>query len=89
MAKKIRRGRPKLPKGVSRASVVTLRLQASERKAIDAAATRDGFDTISEWIRAALMAVCEPITMKGQEGKVEESNPSVGDATVPGNVKSC
>lgn len=54
MAKKLKRGRPKFPKGTSKASVVTVRLQPRERKAMLAAAKRDG-QRLSDWMRTALL----------------------------------
>ena len=62
MAKKPRRGRPKLPKGESKASIITLRLQPAERRAADVAAKREGI-TLSEWIRLALMRAATQVTM--------------------------
>lgn len=46
-------GRPKLPSGQERGEVLTLRLTASEREAIERAA---GHLTVSEWARRVLLA---------------------------------
>ena len=59
MAKKKGRGRPKLPKGTSKATVVTMRLQAAERKVLTAAAKKDNM-TLSGWIRAVLLQRADP-----------------------------
>ena len=62
MAKKKKMGRPKLPRGTSRASLITLRVQPAERKRIEAAAKREG-KPLSEWIRETLLAVAGPVTV--------------------------
>lgn len=74
MAKKISRGRPKLPKGQSKAAVVVLRLQPAERKAVVAASKRAGLK-LSEWARSALMLAANDGNLESKERKVEESNP--------------
>lgn len=51
--KKRPRGRPRLPKGKDRGSVLTLRLTKAERVAIEAAAKAAG-QTVSEWARGRL-----------------------------------
>jgi hypothetical protein len=50
-----RPGRPKLPKGDAKSSIVPIRLNAEDRKRVEAAA-RAGNVTVSEWIRGALTA---------------------------------
>jgi hypothetical protein len=67
MAKKKRgRGRPKLPRGVSKAWVVTLRLERGQRQAILAAAKREGTRP-SHWMRLALMAAAADVNMEKPE----------------------
>jgi hypothetical protein len=69
MAKKKRgRGRPKLPKGVGKATVVTLRLQPAERKAVLAAAKRDG-QKLSDWMRTALLHRATAIRIENAEAE--------------------
>ncbi len=50
-----RPGRPKLPKGDAKSSIVPIRLNTEDRKRVEAAA-RASDQTVSEWIRAALAA---------------------------------
>jgi hypothetical protein len=67
MAKKKRgRGRPKLPRGASKAIVVTLRLQRIQRQAIIDAAERDG-ERPSHWMRLALMAAAGEVKIANTE----------------------
>jgi hypothetical protein len=69
MAKKSRgRGRPKLPKGQSKAAVVVLRLQPAERRAVDAAAKRSGVK-LSEWARSALMLAANDGNLENSEAE--------------------
>jgi uncharacterized protein (DUF1778 family) len=63
MAKKHRRGRPKMDKGVSRAAVMTLRLQPTERKKVLAAA-KQSRQKVSDWMRTALLAAADSITIE-------------------------
>ena len=53
MAAKSKKGRPKLAKADGRSKVVTLRLRADERKAIEKAAKAVG-KPLSAWIREVL-----------------------------------
>ena len=64
--KKTPRGRPKLPKGESKASVVTIRFQPADRKAVDAAAKSVG-QSLSEWIRLTLLTAVNQSNMNGSE----------------------
>lgn len=50
-----RPGRPKLPKGDAKSSIVPIRFNAEDRKRVEAAA-RASNKSVSEWIRAALTA---------------------------------
>jgi predicted HicB family RNase H-like nuclease len=50
-----RPGRPKLPKGDAKSSIVPIRLNAEDRKRVEAAA-RASNQSVSEWIRSALTA---------------------------------
>jgi uncharacterized protein (DUF1778 family) len=50
-----RPGRPKLPKGDAKSSIVPIRLNAEDRKRVEAAA-RASNQSVSEWIRGALTA---------------------------------
>jgi predicted HicB family RNase H-like nuclease len=50
-----RPGRPKLPKGDAKSSIVPIRLNAEDRKRVEAAA-RASNQSVSEWIRNALTA---------------------------------
>jgi predicted HicB family RNase H-like nuclease len=50
-----RPGRPKLPKGDAKSSIVPVRLNAEDRKRVEAAA-RASNQSVSEWIRGALSA---------------------------------
>jgi len=50
-----RPGRPKLPKGDAKSSIVPIRLNTEDRKRIEAAA-RAADQSVSEWIRGTLAA---------------------------------
>ncbi len=50
-----RPGRPKLPKGDAKSSIVPVRLNAEDRKRVEAAA-RAKDQSVSEWIRGTLSA---------------------------------
>ena len=50
-----RPGRPKLPRGDAKSSIVPIRLNAEDRKRVEAAA-RASNQSVSEWIRGALSA---------------------------------
>ena len=69
MAKKKRRGRPKLTKATRRGSVVTLRLSPSERRALEEAREAGGFRTISESIRSALRLTPDPVKIEKPEAE--------------------
>jgi hypothetical protein len=57
-----RRGRPKLPKGNAKASVLTVRLQPEQRKIVAAAARESGM-TLSDWVRDILLSFAGEITI--------------------------
>ena len=48
-------GRPKLPKGDAKSSIVPIRMNAEDRKRVEAAA-RANNQSVSEWIRGRLAA---------------------------------
>ena len=55
-AKKTRKpGRPKLPKGAAKGSIVPVRFSPEDRKRVEAAAKASG-QSVSEWIRSTLNA---------------------------------
>lgn len=54
MAKKAKRGRPRLPRGEGRGAVLTLRMQPIERRTIESAARKSG-GKLSDWMRVALL----------------------------------
>lgn len=58
MAKKRPRGRPKLPRGQERDTVLTLRLRPAERGRLQKAARR-AEKPLSAWARDVLMAQAE------------------------------
>jgi uncharacterized protein (DUF1778 family) len=60
MPAKRRPGRPKLPKGEAKATPIQVRLNPVDRKAVERAAKAKD-QTISEWIRTALIAQLEAI----------------------------
>ncbi len=74
MAKKKGRGRPKLPKSKSKTEVVTLRLQAAERKLLSAAAKKSG-QRLSDWMRSVLLQSTSPGYTQGLNA---EGVPSIG-----------
>jgi hypothetical protein len=51
-------GRPRLPKGEAKGSIVPVRFSAVDRKRVEAAA-RASKQTVSEWIRGTLSAAME------------------------------
>lgn len=53
-----RPGRPKLPKGDAKSSIVPIRLNSEDRKRVEAAAKANN-QSVSEWVRAALSAAIE------------------------------
>ena len=53
-----RPGRPKLPKGNAKSSIVPIRLNLEDRKRVEVAARAKGL-TVSDWIRGALVAAFE------------------------------
>ena len=56
IAKKSRKpGRPKLPKGAAKGSIVPVRFSLENRKRVQAAAKASG-QSVSEWIRITLNA---------------------------------
>jgi hypothetical protein len=55
-ARKTRKpGRPKLPKGEAKGSIMPIRFSPEERKRVEAAARASG-QTVSEWVRSTLAA---------------------------------
>jgi hypothetical protein len=84
MAKKRGRGRPRMPKGASKATVMTVRLQPAERRAIREAAKSDG-QKLSDWVRSALIHRATAARI-GMEGVGVE--PPADDAAVPRDVKT-
>ncbi len=50
-----RPGRPKLPKGDAKSSIVPIRLNAEDRKRVETAAKAKD-QSVSEWIRGAVAA---------------------------------
>lgn len=57
-AKKPRIGRPPVPKKLAKASLLSVRFSASERKALDRASEQSG-KRLSEWARHVLLAAAE------------------------------
>lgn len=51
--KKRKPGRPKLPKGAAKGSIVPVRFSPEDRKRVEAAA-KASQQTVSEWIRSTL-----------------------------------
>jgi predicted HicB family RNase H-like nuclease len=51
-------GRPKLPKGQAKGTIVPVRFSAEDRKRVEAAAKAKK-KTLSEWIRSTLYAAIE------------------------------
>jgi len=58
MPTKRKPGRPKLPKGQAMAMPIQVRLNPDDRKAVERAA-RAKDQTVSDWIRSAMMAALE------------------------------
>jgi hypothetical protein len=54
MTKRAKVGRPKLPKGASRAELLLIRLTPAERQEVEAAAKRAD-ESLSSWARRALL----------------------------------
>lgn len=48
-------GRPKLPKGTAKGSIVPVRFSPEDRKRVEAAARASG-QSVSEWVRSTLSA---------------------------------
>ena len=57
MKKEKKAGRPKLPKGSAKSSVVRARVSPKERARMEAAAKRDGM-RFSAWTRKILLDAC-------------------------------
>lgn len=53
--KKRKPGRPKLPKGAAKGSIVPVRFSPEDRKRVEGAAKASG-QTVSEWVRSTLSA---------------------------------
>ncbi len=51
-------GRPKLPKGTAKGTIVPVRFSPEDRKRVEAAA-KSKKQTLSEWIRSTLYAALE------------------------------
>jgi hypothetical protein len=64
--KKPRRGRPPLPKGTAKKSLLSVRLTREERRAIDQAADEAG-KPASEWARELLLASVRRTSVIGGE----------------------
>ena len=58
MPTKRKPGRPKLPKGQAMATPIQVRLNLEDRKAVEKAAKAKD-QTVSEWIRTAMMGALE------------------------------
>jgi uncharacterized protein (DUF1778 family) len=56
-------GRPRKPKGELKRAVLAVRMTAAERALLDRAAKAQG-ETLSEWARAALVALAERLLRK-------------------------
>jgi hypothetical protein len=69
-------GRPKKPKGKARTNVLRIRLTASERKDLDAAAHASGLET-STWARFELIAQARKVQAKRPTAVVRDEPPSV------------
>ena len=53
--KKRKPGRPKLPKGSAKGSIVPVRFSPEDRRRVEAAARANG-QSVSEWVRSTLSA---------------------------------
>lgn len=53
--KKVKPGRPRVPKNLAKGSLLSVRFSESERAALEAAAEREG-GRLSEWARRQLLA---------------------------------
>jgi predicted HicB family RNase H-like nuclease len=53
--KKRKPGRPKLPKGSAKGSIMPVRFSPEDRRRVEAAAHASG-QTVSEWVRSTLSA---------------------------------
>jgi uncharacterized protein (DUF1778 family) len=60
MPAKRKPGRPKLPKGEAKAAPIQVRLNPTDRKALERAAKAKD-QTVSEWIRSAIVGSLEAI----------------------------
>jgi hypothetical protein len=75
MKKKPKMGRPRLPKGQGKASVITIRLQKAERRAVGDAADLAGVK-LSEWARNTLLIAAAATKIEAAERRPQESNPT-------------
>jgi hypothetical protein len=85
---KTKLGRPKLPKGQTKGSVITIRLQREQRKTVGNAADRAGVK-LSEWARDALLAAAKADTISPAETEAAgiEPHPTGISSEGPGGVK--
>jgi len=86
--RKTRIGRPKLPKGQTKGSVITIRLQKAERKAVGDAADLAG-EKLSEWARNALLTAAATAKIGAAETEAAgiEPHPTAYTDGGPGGVK--
>ncbi len=80
------RGRPKLPKGEAKGSVITVRLQKQQRKILADAARRSGVP-LSEWARDVLLEIADTSNMENGESEAVGIEPPGVAAPVPRDVK--
>ena len=78
--RKPRMGRPPLPKGEAKGSLLSVRFSVDERRALDQAAERNG-ERLSEWARRALLAAA------GVEDKKADGGAAVGLASALGRAR--
>jgi hypothetical protein len=88
MKKKPKIGRPKLPKGQGKGSVITIRLQKNERRSVGDAADLAGVK-LSEWARNTLLsaAATSKIGTAETEAAGIEPHPTAYTDGGPGGVK--
>jgi hypothetical protein len=61
-------GRPSLPKGEAKGALLSVRFAPEERRALEAAAERDG-ETLSQWARRRLLTAAESDDKKPTEAQ--------------------
>jgi hypothetical protein len=86
--RKAKIGRPKLPKGKAKGSVITVRLQKLERKAVGDAAHRAGVK-LSQWARNTLLTAAGVSKIGSAETEAAgiEPHPAAYTGEGPGGVK--